>query len=94
MSTDIEKVIRDLEKRITDIEVNSLEGNSEDIYEKLNKLTVLKDYLYWYFETNSKHNIKNFANIKTFNVFFITEYKKYVEKNDYFEGNGDIKTSF
>lgn len=39
----IEKVIRDLEKRITDIEVNSLEGNSEDIYEKLKKaLEVLR----------------------------------------------------
>lgn len=40
---EIEKVIRNLEKAITDIEVLSLEGNSEDVYEKLKRaLEVLR----------------------------------------------------
>ena len=65
-----------------------------EYYTFSNNYGIIERYNKWYFSTNPRHNIKNFAKIKTFNLFLVTQLKDYVDQECYFEADGEIKDYF
>ena len=75
--------------------LEGIEKHLEDNYPQFSERQILKEYLNWYFETNNKHSIKNFASIKAFNTFFVKKYKNYLDNENYFEaGTGKVKANY
>lgn len=87
--------IKEIDLHICTSDLTGIEKHLEDNYPQFSERQILKEYLNWYFETNNKHSIKNFASIKAFNTFFVKKYKNYLDNENYFEaGTGKVKANY
>ena len=87
--------IKEIDLHICTSDLIEIEKHLEDNYPQFSEVEILKEYLNWYFETNKKHSIKNFASIKAFNTFFVKKYKQYLDNENYFEAEtGKVRASY